>query len=138
VPSLLRADGETLTTPPLKVCRSSAVAVSLPRRPAQVPAALGDASEPTAALAGGAACLAACLGYCGYQVAVPELQRRKIAAAHRKRRAPPPYPTLTLYPLCRALSWCQKASLAPCCVAGLGCSCARLCHSTLRRAGLAS
>lgn len=53
----------------------------------QVPTALGDASEPAAALAGGGACLAACLGYCGYQVAFPELQRRRIAAAQRKRRA---------------------------------------------------
>ena len=53
----------------------------------QVPAALGDASEPRAALIGGVACLVACLAYCGYQVAFPELQRRKIAAAHRKRCA---------------------------------------------------
>ncbi|KAK9842030.1 hypothetical protein WJX81_004927 [Elliptochloris bilobata] len=52
----------------------------------QVPAALGDAAEPQAALIGGVACLSACLGNCGYQVAFPELQRRKIAAAHRKRQ----------------------------------------------------
>ena len=53
-----------------------------------MPAALGDASEPRAALIGGVACLGACLAYSAYQVAFPELQRRKIAAAHRKRWAP--------------------------------------------------
>lgn len=73
----------------LEVCDSSAATSSKGalHYSSQVPAALGDASEPRAALIGGVACLVACLAYCGYQVAFPELQRRKIAAAHRKRCA---------------------------------------------------
>ena len=71
----------------LRRCPSRTTIVRLVHYLGQVPAALGDASEPRAALIGGVACLVACLAYCGYQVAFPELQRRKIAAAHRKRCA---------------------------------------------------
>ena len=53
----------------------------------QVPALLGDVNDPMAALAGGVACLTALVAYCGYQVAVPELQRRKLVVARGRRYA---------------------------------------------------
>lgn len=52
----------------------------------QVPAILGDVEDPTAAAIGGGACLVTLVGYCAYQVLVPRLQERKIAAAKRKRQ----------------------------------------------------
>ncbi|KAI8469986.1 MAG: hypothetical protein J3K34DRAFT_422230 [Monoraphidium minutum] len=51
----------------------------------QVPAFLGFADSPQAALTGSVVCLLAAVAYCAYSVAFPALQRRKIEAARKKR-----------------------------------------------------
>jgi Ca2+/Na+ antiporter len=50
----------------------------------QIPAFLGRAHDPFAALVGGILCSIGLGCYCAYQVIVPELQKRKKAAAHNK------------------------------------------------------
>ncbi|KIY94309.1 hypothetical protein MNEG_13654 [Monoraphidium neglectum] len=51
----------------------------------QVPAFMGFPESPQAALTGAVVCLAAAVAYCAYSVLSPELQRRKIEAARKKR-----------------------------------------------------
>lgn len=51
----------------------------------QVPAFLGAATDPQAAMAGAVACGVAAAAYLAFSVLSPELQRRKIAAARKRR-----------------------------------------------------
>lgn len=71
----------------------------------QVPAALGHAADPNVALLGCVACLLSLVAYCTYQVLSPELQKRKIDAARKKR--------FRMFALSRLASRTQERKLGP-------------------------
>lgn len=50
----------------------------------QIPTFMGEDHDPFMAMVGGVLCLLALAAYCAYQVVVPELQKRKKDAAHKK------------------------------------------------------
>jgi len=50
----------------------------------QIPTFMGEDHDPFMAMVGGILCIVALGGYCAYQVVMPELQKRKKDAAHKK------------------------------------------------------